>query len=199
MKFIIAVFLLLLTIACANNEKATTRQEAVLPNPTGQVIDQTTNQPDTSKKSIKAYALGTINGDSIIINYYSPAVRNRIIWGGLVPLDQVWVTGAHAATSIQFQKNVSINNTSIAAGKYAFFTFPGKNEWQVILNKNWQQHLTDEYNQNDDVIRIKINVDSLPYVQERLRYTIEQAGDGKGLINMQWERIQLKVPFQVIK
>ena len=59
---------------------------------------------DTTKKSIKSVAIGTINGDSIIIRYHSPGVRKRIIWGGLVPYEEVWVTGSHDATSVEFQK-----------------------------------------------------------------------------------------------
>uniref|UniRef100_UPI0038F78473 DUF2911 domain-containing protein n=4 Tax=Bacteria TaxID=2 RepID=UPI0038F78473 len=56
---------------------------------------------DTSKKSIKSMAFAVIHGDSIKINYHSPGVRKRIIWGGLVPYDEVWVTGAHDATTLE--------------------------------------------------------------------------------------------------
>lgn len=53
---------------------------------------------DTSKRSIKSAAVGKIGEANITINYYSPGVRKRLIWGGLVPYDDVWVTGAHYAT-----------------------------------------------------------------------------------------------------
>ena len=79
---------------------------------------------DTSKKSIKSMAFAVINGDSIKINYHSPGVRKRVIWGGLVPYDEVWVTGAHDATTIEFGKQVIIGGKEIPAGKYAFFTIP---------------------------------------------------------------------------
>ena len=59
---------------------------------------------DTSKKSINSMAFAVINGDSIKINYHSPGVRKRIMWGGLVPFDEVWVTGAHDATTIEMKK-----------------------------------------------------------------------------------------------
>ena len=59
---------------------------------------------DTTKKSIKSMAYAVINGDSIKINYHSPGVRKRIIWGGLVPYDEVWVTGAHDATTLEIPK-----------------------------------------------------------------------------------------------
>ncbi|MBC8923868.1 DUF2911 domain-containing protein, partial [Escherichia coli] len=77
--------------------------------------------------------------------YHSPGVRKRIIWGGLVPYDEVWVTGAHDATTVEMPKAFVVNGKTIPAGKYAIFTIPGKNAWTVIINKQWQQHLATEY------------------------------------------------------
>jgi hypothetical protein len=111
---------------------------------------------DDKKGSLKAKATATLGTTNINIAYYSPAVRGRIIWGGLVPFDKVWVTGAHSATSIEFNQDIVIDDKTIAAGKYAFFTIPGKEEWTIILNKNWRQHLTDRYDEKEDVLRVKL-------------------------------------------
>jgi hypothetical protein len=113
-------------------------------------------QVDTVKKSTKAYIQNKIGAAHFTIQYHSPAVRDRIIWGGLVPYDKVWVTGAHDATSIESDKDFIIDGKKIPAGKYAFFTIPGREEWTIIFNKNWEQHLADEYKQEDDVFRMKI-------------------------------------------
>jgi hypothetical protein len=72
---------------------------------------------DTSKKSIPSVMATRIGQDSVIIRYSSPGVRGRIIWGGLVPYDEVWVTGAHDATSIEIRRNFKIGSTLIPAGK----------------------------------------------------------------------------------
>lgn len=149
---------------------------------------------DTVKGSIKAKAMGTV-GDAISINYYSPAVRGRIIWGGLVPYDQVWVTGAHRATNIEFDGDMTIGDTSIPAGRYAIFTIPGKTEWTFILNKNWDQHLADDYDSNQDLVRIKITPISSQQPQERLQYTINTLQDRKGTIKLMWEKVSIEVPF----
>ena len=111
---------------------------------------------DTLKKSVPRVAMATIGTTHVHINYFSPGVRDRVIWGGLVAYNTVWVTGAHAATHIQFYKPVIINNQKIEAGTYAIFTIPNKNEWIFILNKNYQQHLTDDYSTKDDLLRLKI-------------------------------------------
>ena len=76
-----------------------------------------------------------------MIQYYAPAVRGRMIWGGLDPFDEVWVTGAHSATNWEFIKDIVINGQTIAAGKYAIFTIPDKDKWTIIINENWNQHL----------------------------------------------------------
>lgn len=147
---------------------------------------------DTSKKSIKSMAVAVIGGDSIKITYHSPGVRNRIIWGGLVPFDEVWVTGAHDATTIEIDKPFIIEGKEIPAGKYALFTIPGKKSWTVILNKNWNQHLAMEYEAKDDVIRFQVKPVKNKHT-ERLQYFIEENKKGYS-IAVTWEK--LKIPFQ---
>ena len=150
---------------------------------------------DTTKKSIKSIALGVINGDSIVINYHSPGVRKRIIWGGLVPYDEVWVTGTHDATTIEFNKPLKMGGKEIPGGKYALFSIPGRNEWTVIFNKHWQQHLATEYDQKDDVVRIKVKPQNNEHT-ERLQYFMEDKGNGKGTISMAWEKV--KISFDLL-
>ncbi|RTL60012.1 MAG: DUF2911 domain-containing protein [Sphingobacteriales bacterium] len=149
---------------------------------------------DTSKRSIKSMAFAILNGDSIKINYHSPGVRKRIIWGGLVPYDEVWVTGAHDATTLEMPKAFFVNGKAIPAGKYAFFTIPGKKEWTLIINKNWEQHLSTEYDEKDDVVRIKVKPKKNNHT-ERLQYFIELNKDDTVRITMAWEK--LKIEFEI--
>jgi hypothetical protein len=151
---------------------------------------------DTTKKSIKSVAEGKIGGVSFTINYHSPGVRKRIIWGGLVPFDEVWVTGAHDATTISFDKDVFINKVKVPAGKYAFFTIPGENEWTVIINKHWKQHLASQYDEKDDIVRIKVKPQSINRL-ERLQYFIESGSNNKGTIAVAWEKIKVSFPITV--
>jgi hypothetical protein len=123
---------------------------------------------DTTKKSIKSMAVGVIGGDSIKIAYHSPGVRKRVIWGGLVPYEEVWVTGAHDATTITFHKDVVIGDVTVPAGKYALFTIPRKGEWTVIINRHWQQHLASEYDAKDDVVRVNVKPKRAKTGKERL-------------------------------
>lgn len=161
----------------------------------GQDSSNATAANGASKKSIPSEAKKSIGNTNIKINYHSPGVRGRVIWGGLVPYDQVWVTGAHSATTLQVEKDFQIGDKTIPAGKYALFTIPGKEEWTVIINKNWDQHLADEYAEKDDVVRIKVKPQITEEVMERLKYEIDQTGERRANIIISWEKI--RVPFNI--
>lgn len=152
---------------------------------------------DTTKKSIKSIAKGKIGAATFTINYHSPGVRKRIIWGGLVPFDEVWVTGAHDATTLTVDKEVLVGGVTLPAGTYALFTIPGEKEWTVVINRHWKQHLASEYDQKDDVVRIRVK----PLVNahtERLQYFIEPGKDKKGTIAVAWEKVRIAFPVSVL-
>jgi hypothetical protein len=156
-----------------------------------------TVQPDTIKKSIPKEEHAQIAGTHFTIKYHAPAVRGRTIWGGLVPYDDVWVTGAHAATSLEFDKDIIITDTRVPAGKYALFTIPGKDKWVIIVNKNWDQHLADEYDAKDDVVRVDVVPEALSSIQERLKYSIVSEGESKASLNIAWEKVKVSLPIQL--
>jgi hypothetical protein len=151
---------------------------------------------DTLKGSPARISMEHVGGNHVHIRYGSPGVRGRVIWGGLVGYDEVWATGAHNATSIDFSKDVVIEGKTIPAGKYGFFTMPGKEEWTLILNKNWEQHLADEYSVEDDVLRLTIKPEFLDEVTQRLTYSIEKESNLEGKIVMRWEKIRVTLPFK---
>jgi hypothetical protein len=97
--------------------------------------------------------MANIGSVHVHIDYSSPSVRGREIFGGLVAFDEVWVTGAHSATNISFDKDLMIEGKEVKSGKYALFTIPGKESWTVILNSNYDQHLADDYTEEEDVAR----------------------------------------------
>ncbi|GCC50274.1 DUF2911 domain-containing protein [Chryseotalea sanaruensis] len=150
---------------------------------------------DTTKKSIPKEVHAQLGDSHHMIYYYAPAVRGRDIWGGLVPYGEVWVTGAHRATHWQFDKDIMIGTQRIPAGKYGVFTIPGKKEWVFILNKNWDQHLADDYDQNEDIIRIKVKAGKSNKNQERLAYYLNETGNKQNALIMSWEKIRIKVSF----
>lgn len=203
MKTIASLILLItLVIGCSTRkpeEKARPADTAAPAKPDDAVEILPQTDEDTLKGSLRAKVSGRIGEAILTIRYHSPAVRGRIVWGGLVPFDRVWVTGAHMATSIEVDRPLIIAGTSVPAGKYALFTIPGRDAWTVILNKNWEQHLTDEYDAKDDVLRVIVAPEQETTHQERLRYMIEEEGDSKGEVVMYWEKLEISLPLEVAK
>lgn len=152
---------------------------------------------DTLKGSPQLVTMRTIGKVHLHIVYSSPGVKDRVIWGGLVPYGQVWVTGAHKATTLDINHPIRIGEKKIAAGKYAVFNIPGKKEWIFILNRNYQQHLADDYMENEDVVRVNVVPLSGNSVQ-RLRYSIKPTDSKKGVIAIEWEKVKIEVPFETL-
>jgi hypothetical protein len=199
MNFTFILLLMLLACASCTSKKSVhiveTKPQEV-PLIYDGVIIQKQVEADTIKKSIKAFAKATVGDATISITYHSPAVRGRIIWGGLVPYDQVWVTGAHMATTFESNHDFSIVDKVIPAGKYGLFTIPSKDQWTFILNKNWQQHLADEYTESEDIIRVVLSTQVSDH-QERLRYELIPNNSNTVSIIMHWEKIQFSIPVEL--
>ena len=152
---------------------------------------------DTVRKSIPKEEHAQIAGTHFMIKYHAPGVRGRTIWGGLVPYGEVWVTGAHSATTLELDKDVMINGTKVPAGKYAFFTIPGQEKWTLILNKNWDQHLADDYDATEDIVRLDVIPETLSSVQERLKYSIIDKGNSEASIDVSWEKVKVSLPIKL--
>jgi hypothetical protein len=206
MKFISTLLIvwMLLIFSCARTEKKTETQirsspsiETARKKPEGVMIENQVSA-DTLRGSLKAYATAAFGNYSLTVTYHSPAVRGRIIWGGLVPFDQVWVTGAHMATTIESDVDFVFGDKVIKAGKYALFTIPGKEKWIVILNRNWQQHLTDEYDSKDDEARIYLTPKNSAENQERLQYKINVLSPNECWLELRWEKLSLHIPLTII-
>lgn len=199
MRLLVAFLFAVSIFSCQTKKTETQSKDSTATKPVkdeGAIIGEQA-EADSLKGSVRARALGTIGTAEIKIAYYSPAVRDRIIWGGLVPFDKVWVTGAHSATNIEFNQTLLIGDKEVPAGKYAFFTIPGKKDWTIVINKNWRQHLTDSYDPKDDVVRVQVTPEVETKNQERLRYVIESESATQGEIAVCWEKLEISLPIRV--
>lgn len=152
---------------------------------------------DTVKTSPKRTAMATVAGTHIHIEYGSPGVRGRMIWGGLVAYNQVWATGAHKATTVDFSTDVTINEKKIKAGKYALFTIPGETTWTLIINSKFDQHLADEYNAAEDLVRVIVKPVKLKKQVQRLTYTVSPTRQQEAAIQISWDYLMVSLPIQL--
>jgi Protein of unknown function (DUF2911) len=153
----------------------------------------TTAEEKPKSKSPAEAAMNNIGDVHVHIEYHSPGVRGRTIFGGLVAFDEVWVTGAHSATTINFPGDVTLNGQEVKKGKYALFTIPGKTEWTFIINKNFEQHLADDYDASLDVVRLTLVPETLTEVQEHLLYEVVSTGGNEGTVSMAWANTMISV------
>lgn len=137
-----------------------------------------------------AVATGKINGATIQINYSSPSVKGRVIWGELVPFNKIWRAGANAATTIESDKELSIEGQKLPAGKYSFFVIPSEKECVLIFNKVAKMSGTSNYNEKEDQLRVTVKQELANSSTESLVYTIE-----KNSIVLRWEK--WNIPFSV--
>ncbi len=158
----------------------------------------TTSEAEDMTKSLAKEEHAMIDGTHFTIKYTAPVVKNRVIFGGLVAYDEVWVTGSHRATSIEFDNDISIDGTVLSAGKYGIFTIPGQDEWTVIFNSNWDQHLADDYDQKNDLLRITVKPTFTQEVKERLNYSLNSAEEGKVILSISWEKVQIDLPIDTV-
>lgn len=136
----------------------------------------------------------TIGLNDVTITYSRPGVKGRKIWGGLVPYNSVWRTGANAATTIQFTEDVLVEGQPLTAGTYSLHTIPGEKEWTLIFNRQADQWGSYSYDASKDAARVKVApIAGAP--QEWMQFRIEDPSLDSARVVLAWENLQ--VPFTV--
>lgn len=138
----------------------------------------------------------------ININYSSPGVKGRKIFGEIEKYDVTWRAGANAQTIIEFSTPVSVGGQNLGAGKYSIFITPAASgDWTIHLNKKAESvfaymvdgKIDEAAVAKDDAVSLKGKTERGGST-ERLTYTIS-AGDNKtAMITMAWENVKVTFP-----
>lgn len=148
----------------------------------------------TPRPSPNATVTQTVGVTDITIDYSSPGVKERKVWGDLVPYDQVWRTGANEVTSINFTDAVKVNGNKLPAGIYGIHTIPREKEWDVIFSGDTKVNDPSNFDEKKEVLRIKVKSVENTF-SERMIFTFSDMTDNSTMVNLLWEKI--KVPFKV--
>lgn len=132
---------------------------------------------------------------SVELSYSRPGVKGRKIFGDLVPYDKVWRTGANSPTTITFGDDVTISGTKVPAGKYGLLTIPGQQEWTVIISKSTEVSSPNAYKQADDVVRVKVKPNELPFPIETFMIVFDRITATSMDAVILWDKIA--VPFTI--
>jgi hypothetical protein len=137
----------------------------------------------------------TIGGANLTVEYSRPAKRGREIWGGLVPYDEVWRTGANAATAFTTDRDLEIGGAEIPAGSYTLFSIFTSESAQLIINSQTGQWGT-MYDEAQDLVRINLTPETLAESVERFTISVEASGDA-AVLQLIWDRTRFSVPLTV--
>jgi hypothetical protein len=148
------------------------------------------------RTSTASTATGKIGAANVTINYSSPAVDGRKIWGELVPFDKPWRAGANQATTLETDKDLVIGGKKLPAGKYSLFATPGQDKWTIILNsQTGQWGIKGGGVANFDAEKNVLTVDVTPRksatMNERLAYAVNSDG-----VLLQWENVEVPIPIK---
>ena len=147
--------------------------------------------PEVSQLAVNKQRVGLTD---ITITYHRPLVNGRKIWGGLVPLGEVWRAGANENTTIEFSDPVSVEGQPLAKGIYGLHMIPTADSWTVIFSKMSSAWGSYTYKQEEDALRV--NVKPRPSeMEEALEYEFEDLKPDSATVTLKWEK--LAVPFKV--
>ena len=151
------------------------------------------------RTSPRASVMQSVAGTEIHIAYGRPGVKERKIWGALVPNGRVWRAGANEATTFTFNRDVQIEGHALPAGTYTFFAIPGDAEWTLIFNRVPRQWGAFNYNPAFDALRFTAKPVEGAH-EEYLRYDIEPDGTNAARVTLGWEKrrigFRIEVPQQ---
>lgn len=132
------------------------------------------------------------DGKTVTINYGRPSVRDRKIFGGLVPYGQVWRTGANAATSLKTDADLTIGGAAVPAGSYTLYTIPSENGWKLIINKQTGQWGTD-YDEKQDLARVDMKVANNATSTEQFTISLDKTSGKSATLKLDWANTNASV------
>ena len=160
------------------------------------VLPAQAQRDNSSARSSPNATLSQTVGTSVIDMHYSrPGVRDRAIFGGLVPWDTPWRAGANEPTTITFPADVMVDGQALAAGTYSLFIIPRESgPWSVIFHEpvGWGTR----YNAEAEVLRIEATPEAAPH-QEWLQYRFEDLSDDGATLVMHWAETALPVGLMI--
>jgi len=150
-----------------------------------------------------------VDGNRVMIVYGRPFTKKpgteevRKIWGGLIPYDAVWRTGADEATLLVTEQPIVIGSLTLAPGSYTLFTYPAADgSAKLIVNKRigqWGIPYDEKKEAANELGRVDLKKETLDQPVDQFTMAIEPNPSGGGVLKMMWEKTQYSVPFTVKK
>lgn len=147
-----------------------------------------TNRPSPPAKADCKFA----DGKTIAVNYSSPRMKGRKIFGDLVPFGKVWRAGANEATAFVTDTNLVVGGKDVPAGSYTIFTMPNADKWTLIISKKTGEWGIPYPGEADDLARVEMKVSQLPSPLENFTISFDHAG-GACTMQLDWETTRASI------
>jgi len=137
----------------------------------------------------------TIGLTEVSVTYGRPGVRDREIFGGLVPFDEVWRTGANESTAITFSGDVRVEGELVEEGTYSLYTIPGEDSWTIVINNklSWGT----EYDESEDVLRVDVDAQESHFMEQMMIY-FENISEDSGDLVIHWADTKVSVQIEPV-
>ena len=149
--------------------------------------------PNVSQRAEVAQTIGVTD---VRVVYHRPGVNDRQIWGGLVPYDAVWRTGANENTLISFSTGVQIEGQDLAAGTYGLHTQPTAGDWQVIFSRDTRAWGSFAYDEANDALRVTVTPEEAEHV-ERMVFTFDDPAADSVTLALRWEKLRVPISIEL--
>lgn len=134
----------------------------------------------------------------VTLEYSRPAVRDREIFGNLVPFGEVWRTGANANSKITFSDDVEIDGKKLAKGTYAIYTIPNKDSWDVMFYtdaNNWGN--PEKWDESKVALKAKAKVETMPFSMESFGIFVNEISNDAAVLDFVWANTAAALAFKV--
>ena len=140
----------------------------------------------------------TIGLTDITLEYARPSVRNRVVFGNLVPFNKIWRTGANENSIISFSTSIKIGDTDVPAGKYSVYTIPNENSWEFILYSDYNNWgLPSDWDENKVVVRQKFTPIKLENKMESFKFALDDLTNNSFTLGITWGYFYLPVEIKL--
>jgi hypothetical protein len=151
--------------------------------------------PQASPKATIDQVVGLTN---VKIEYSRPSARGRAVYGELVPFGRLWRTGANANTIVTFGDDVIIAGKTLKAGKYALYTQPKADSWDIIFytdTNNWG--LPEKWDETKEAVRATVKPEFLNRPVETLNIAVNGLDSDYAFLEISWEKTLVALKFEV--
>ena len=162
-----------------------------------QLARRMAKSPDIGDPSPRDTLTVSIQKSPVRIDYSRPYKRGRKIFGGVVPYDSVWRTGASNATVLTLQQPMQLGKTVIPEGSYSLYTIPGRQAWRLIFNTDTMRWPTDP-DRSKDIAEVALQLKTLDTPKDKFTIAIQETNAG-GILKFQWDDVEAYTNFMLLK